>query len=298
MSKPVIIIYHDNCVDGFAAAWVANKYWFGKHEIKLRPAKYGEEPPYELCKDAIVMVVDFSYPREKLLQLDSIAFDLTVIDHHKSAFEDLTGLNKADIRPTLVQGLPSFCVFDMEKSGAGLTWDTLFQGQPRPVFIDYVEDRDLWRWELPGSKAVNAYIGVVERTLEEYDKLAAATWSQMVSWGSGGLMQLEYYAQQTAKLGRSIELFEPGQLVWCVNCSPVGVSEVCDYHLKRLDMPEVIVMGWYINEGKLLCSLRSLQNTDVSAIAKSFGGGGHKNAAGFKLELPDPFLNKLLGVEL
>lgn len=35
------------------------------------------------------------------------------------------------------------------------------------------------------------------------------------------------------------------------------------------------------SEGKVRCSLRSNGNYNVSAIAKVFGGGGHKNAAGF-----------------
>jgi hypothetical protein len=43
---------------------------------------------------------------------------------------------------------------------------------------------------------------------------------------------------------------------------------------------------WYINkEGKCICSLRSNGDYDVSAIAKAFGGGGHKNAAGFEVDI-------------
>jgi nanoRNase/pAp phosphatase (c-di-AMP/oligoRNAs hydrolase) len=36
-------------------------------------------------------------------------------------------------------------------------------------------------------------------------------------------------------------------------------------------------------------SLRSVGDFDVSEIAKSFGGGGHKNAAGFKVPRSHPF---------
>jgi phosphoesterase RecJ-like protein len=35
-------------------------------------------------------------------------------------------------------------------------------------------------------------------------------------------------------------------------------------------------------EGMLRCSLRSKGAVDVAQIARSFGGGGHKTAAGFK----------------
>ncbi|RME92608.1 MAG: hypothetical protein D6767_02820 [Candidatus Hydrogenedentota bacterium] len=39
------------------------------------------------------------------------------------------------------------------------------------------------------------------------------------------------------------------------------------------------------DDGCMKCSLRSIGDVDVAAIAKVFGGGGHKNAAGFKTNL-------------
>ena len=36
------------------------------------------------------------------------------------------------------------------------------------------------------------------------------------------------------------------------------------------------------DDGQLKCSLRSIGNIDVNKMAATFGGGGHKNAAGFK----------------
>ena len=45
-------------------------------------------------------------------------------------------------------------------------------------------------------------------------------------------------------------------------------------------------------DGVLRCSLRSKGNIDVATIAKAFGGGGHKTAAGFKSELPFESMEK------
>ena len=43
---------------------------------------------------------------------------------------------------------------------------------------------------------------------------------------------------------------------------------------------------WYVSQdNKVKCSLRSNGDYDVSAIAKAFGGGGHKNAAGFETDI-------------
>ena len=43
---------------------------------------------------------------------------------------------------------------------------------------------------------------------------------------------------------------------------------------------------WSIDkDGQCKCSLRSNGEYDVSAIAKAFGGGGHRNAAGFTTDI-------------
>ena len=39
------------------------------------------------------------------------------------------------------------------------------------------------------------------------------------------------------------------------------------------------------DDGQLKCSLRSIGDIDVNKMAATFGGGGHKNAAGFKAKL-------------
>jgi hypothetical protein len=45
-------------------------------------------------------------------------------------------------------------IFDMNRSGAGLAWDYFQPMTSRLRFIDYLEDRDLWRFR-PG--AADAY---------------------------------------------------------------------------------------------------------------------------------------------
>jgi hypothetical protein len=54
---------------------------------------------------------------------------VTLIDHHKTALEDLAGL-------------PSLHTFtDLERSGATLAWDYLFPDKPRPLLLGHIEDR-------------------------------------------------------------------------------------------------------------------------------------------------------------
>jgi nanoRNase/pAp phosphatase (c-di-AMP/oligoRNAs hydrolase) len=51
------------------------------------------------------------------------------------------------------------------------------------------------------------------------------------------------------------------------------------------DVDLAVGIQFLLDENKFVCSLRSLNKTDCSAIAKEFGGGGHPNAAGFALDL-------------
>lgn len=50
--------------------------------------------------------------------------------------------------------------------------------------------------------------------------------------------------------------------------------------------------------GVLRCSLRSKGDIDVASIASEYGGGGHKNAAGFKTTLPLDEVEKKVLVDL
>ena len=150
-----VCIYHGGCPDGFTAAWAAKQAY---PDAELVPGYYGAPPPDVGGCD--VLIVDFSYPRPVLIEMEMVASRLRVYDHHKTAEADLEGL--------------SFCVFDMERSGAGLAWDELVGGE-RPWLIDYVEDRDLWRFALPDSKAVAAWVMAQPYSLDGWDALSLAS---------------------------------------------------------------------------------------------------------------------------
>ena len=162
-----LIIYHGHCYDGFSAAWVAQKY-FNEHEelleqdaggairgVDFHAAAYETEPPDVKGKD--VFILDFSYPRKTLIKINLEAKSLLVLDHHMRAEINLKGLD--------------FCVFDMKRSGAGMTWDHFFPGKPRPLMLNRIEDRDLWVFKFDDTKPAQAYAGIVPMTFEAWDKL-------------------------------------------------------------------------------------------------------------------------------
>lgn len=254
------IIYHGNCNDGFCAAWAA---WKKYSDAEFIAAQYGTPPPD--VKGHGVYILDFSYPRETLLNLENASEGLRVLDHHKTAQADLDGL--------------TFCEFDMERSGAALAWDYFHPGMARPWIVEAVQDRDLWRWALPSSKEMNAAITTWPRDF--------AWWENQLNWGetahkaaiTEGVAILRYIDQYTDEMcarARTVE-FESYQ-VPCVNVPYKGISEV----VGKLAETAPFALGWAQEaNGNFVYSLRSRGDFDVSAIAKKYGGGGHKNSAGF-----------------
>lgn len=261
-----LVIYHAGCVDGFTAAWCAWLH-FGRN-ADLVAAHYGDVPPDVTGRN--VRIVDFSYPRETLLAMRHAASELRVLDHHKTAQADLVGLD--------------FCTFDMNRSGAGLAWDELLGPlMARPALVDYVEDRDLWRWVLPDSRVISAYIATVDRDLSIWSRLAAELDESLDVAAAKGAVALRVVDQYVDSVST-----RPGRTTLAgVDVPIVNTTFATSELVGKLAESAPFAVGWFERgDGKIVYSLRSrgAEGADVSAIAKQFGGGGHRNAAGFTVD--------------
>lgn len=269
-----VVIYHAHCSDGTTAAAIALDA-LGK--CQLIDATYGEECPIEELHGKDVLIVDFSYPRETLERIHAVAKSLLVLDHHKTAAEALAGLPYAH--------------FDMERSGAGMTWDHLYPGEPRPYLVTHVEDRDLWRFANGNTKAFCAAFQFDQAAcaLPE-DKVAQAQlmlhmdeadYLKMVSEGSMLVESEARIVENICQQAYPLELL--GTEFMCVNAPGVYASEGGNYLVRTYGKPAAV---WYTDGHEVKVSLRSRDDlTDVSDIARAFGGGGHRNAAGFRAGL-------------
>lgn len=255
-----LVIYHGNCPDGFCAAFIASKKF---PDSELVPATYGHPPPNVHGRD--VLMVDFSYPRAVMLDMRDAATNLQVLDHHKTAEVELQRLD--------------FATFDMNRSGAALTWDTLFPNQTRPWYVDYVQDRDLWRWALPNSKDVSAYIMALPHDLDEWAILDSIPLDLVMLSGKSIRAHIRGYVANIVAQKRRGKL--SGFTTDVVNAAYTNISDVCD---ELCNSGAEIGCGWFERgDGQMQFSLRSRGDVDVSAIAKEHGGGGHKNASGFQM---------------
>jgi oligoribonuclease NrnB/cAMP/cGMP phosphodiesterase (DHH superfamily) len=268
--KNIVCIYHGDCIDGFTAAWAVWRK-FG-NQAEYIPARYGDAPPDVTHKD--VIIVDFSYKRSVLEEMHRKAEHIIVLDHHKTAEKELYGLD--------------FAHFDMGRSGAGLAWDQYhtfpIARTHRPWLVNYVEDRDLWKFLLPGSKEANAWIGVQKRTsFEDWDRLDSDGLQRAIESGRAVLTALDRYVEEMSAIVQKVTIC--GSHMPIVNAPYINISEL----LQKLAEKEAFSVGWYQRaDGKFVYSLRSSATSavDVSDIARIYGGGGHKNSAGFLSELP------------
>ncbi len=280
-SRP-LILYHASCPDGFCAAWVAHRIL--GDDADYLPVQYGQEPPDVTGRQ--VYILDFSYKRSVLEAMSRNAESIIVLDHHKTAKEELETIGRDPLSGYLAGGKTLLCVFDMNKSGGRLAWEhfctdprSSWANCPVPWLVEYTEDRDLWRWKLPESKEINAALASWPRTFAEWDKLAFDT-TAVPYFAEQGAAILRYQSGLVdAAVANAVETELAGHKIKAVN-STVLLSEIAGELAK--DRP--FGAAYFIRgDGKKQWSLRSRDGgVDVSQIAKQFGGGGHRNAAGFE----------------
>ena len=132
------VLYHANCTDGAGAALAA--FIAMGDTAEYIPVQYGYPPPMYGPSD-IIYIVDFSYPRSVLMDMADRVSMVVVLDHHKTAKADLEGLEHDNMK----------VFFDMNKSGAVLTWEYFHPDRPTPLLFNHIQDRDLWKFERQGS---------------------------------------------------------------------------------------------------------------------------------------------------
>tara|TARA_Y100000034_G_scaffold103615_1_gene129402 strand:- start:865 stop:1794 length:930 start_codon:yes stop_codon:yes gene_type:complete len=257
-----VIIYHADCSDGFGAAYAAWKLLGNRAEYYA--CKHGSPPPDVSGK--VVAILDFSFDNTTTKKMIEDSEGLIVIDHHKSAIVELHDISNTH--------------FDMTKSGAMLSWEFFHPGKEPPKFIRYIQDRDLWKWELEYSKEFSAAFDMVPFDFEEFEKFEDdSVFDDAAKRGSYILAYSKTVIKKVCEKASSRKYNDLDVLV--VNSSH-WMSEIG----ARLSPDCDFAIIWYYDHEDLniKVSLRSFHEyVDVSEIAKRFGGGGHKKAAGFQL---------------
>jgi oligoribonuclease NrnB/cAMP/cGMP phosphodiesterase (DHH superfamily) len=274
MNKP-LVIYHGNCLDGFGAAYAAERYFSAKGiGAEYFAASHGEPMPE--CVGREVYLVDFSYKRQQMKQLCTLAQKVTVLDHHISAQEDLDGLEAEHDNLEVV--------FDMSRSGAVITWE-YFHQEPVPELLLHVQDQDLWIFDLEGTRDINSALMSYPFEFDFWHELVQSPDRFKTLLHEGMAINRFRREMIDGHKKRAVVGRIAGYDVPIVNCPRSIVSEL----VGELAEGHAFAAGYQDKGNKRSWSLRSSRNggEDVAKVAELFGGGGHKNAAGFGTTLPE-----------
>ena len=315
--KP-LVIFHANCADGFAAAFAT---WLVLgDEAEYVPMQYGKidfdfeggffnlgsneaDNPCTFIAGRDVYILDFSFPRPIMDAIFRNAKKVVWLDHHKTAFEMWCGGIPEDGYYTCSIGGVNqnhFIRLHNEKSGAVLAWEYFHPGTEVPLFIKHIDDYDRWVFAIEGTKEFN-------KALWSNTPWSFNGWKNAFLNAPGSdfpyLNIGVFYTEGAAILrahNQNVQTVVKGAARKCTlwvtdpayrvidhglaaNCPPHLTSDVGH---ELASQSETFGLLWYIDKDHACrCSLRSNGDYDVSAIAKAFGGGGHKNAAGFTIDI-------------
>ncbi len=273
-----LVIYHADCLDGLGAAWSA----FCKlgNQCRYVPAHYGDAIP-NFAMGSRIYILDYSYPPELLMDALRTAGQIILIDHHVTAMEQYSLFFKTQKLPKNLS-----INFDLSHSGCVLTWQYFFHGEPIPDILQYIEDRDLWRFKLEGTREITT--ALYEKMPINFEDMARLDLSELLSVGR---IQLKQFTGMVNRLAKSQHhVFIAGHMGLGVNAPSVFSSDLGQVLAEKSG---TFGMTYHYDgkKSRWNFSLRSMGEFDVGQLATGFGGGGHKNAAGFTLK-NNPFILK------
>lgn len=258
-----VCIYHGNCADGFAAAWVFRKAFGEDHTF--HPAVYQDPPPE--VEGKTVTILDFSYKRPIMEKILERAHSVTILDHHKTAIEDLAGL-------------PLAGRLDVSRSGCMLAWEMFFPNEPPPPLLLHIEDRDIWRFALAKTREIQANVFSYPYDFQVWDELMASNVEHIAREGSA--IERKHFKDIDELIGVVTRRMVIGGHNVPVANLPYTLTSDAGHKLAKGE--PFAACYWDTPQGRVF-SLRSTDDgVDVSEVAKQYGGGGHRNASGFRIE--------------
>jgi len=284
------ILYHGHCPDGFAAAFGAFKLLGDK--ATYTPLDHGPTLRAPDVTGKHVAILDFCFPSATIQEMKRTAASLIILDHHASAQKELMDLGE------------EYKVFDMGCSGATLSWLYFHAGKEVPLFLRYVEDKDIWRWAYKESEAFTAGYATVPQTFEALDALLARGEEGVEALIGSGRAILQYRnGVRDSHVARGVpaRLVAAPQFQASVVNGTTLASEIGNAMCQVPGVQLGVIWFWCHKTKSFSVSLRSDSDAvDVSLIAKQYGGGGHRRAAGFSFKGPsieDLFCKEEMGGE-
>jgi oligoribonuclease NrnB/cAMP/cGMP phosphodiesterase (DHH superfamily) len=270
------IFYHSADLDGICSAAILNQHYLGT--VFLHPINYGQDLPWQYIGfNDIVYVVDFSFPIPEMYRLQRECKKLIWIDHHKTAIDEHLSTSPC---------CPISGIREVGKSGCELTWTYMYPTVPMPGSVHLLGRYDVW--DHSDKDVLPFQFGMRELDLrpesrEWRDILADIGTDKIIETGT----HIHNYDIQTKRrtiAGGAFLSYIANKKV--LACNGSGGSELfADAPKTLLDEAEALVsFHWSGKSGLWEYGIYAApgKDVDVSEIAKLYGGGGHRQASGFK----------------
>jgi oligoribonuclease NrnB/cAMP/cGMP phosphodiesterase (DHH superfamily) len=292
------VIYHKRCFDGFTGFIILHK----SNTIKKNALIYPDVPstthlPPNI-KDKNIIIIDVAYKYDILKQIVRQAKYVTFIDHHVTISNDTYKLSKE------FDNLKVY--YDKNKSGATLTWSYFNHNKPVPLFIKYIEDNDIGKWEMKDvhnfmtALSVNYDPTPKEENLREWRKLFSVnTVKKLIKIGKTYSEYKNYLTTENSKrfsiqkfpsekiYDLHPELFKkPGEYtvaVYSGNPCP-SASDISKKIFENYKCDFFIAWVLNLDKKEYVLIFRS-KVVDVGEIAKIFNGGGHTLASAGSIKM-------------
>jgi len=274
-SRPVTVLYHKNCPDGYGSAYSAWKTF--KADANYIGYNYGDDIDLGLINNKEVYALDIALPIEQLLIVEKNANKFIWIDHHKTSVEivdkyfELTKDSIHDVRKNTN--------ISTRWSGAYLSWHYFNPYQNVPSFIKAIDDYDRWIFDKGYSKSFNKYL-YYDRpwSFQKWERYENP--DEFKKCVEIGIILLNNHSIEVENLVNQATGFIDidGYVAPVANVNKAYTSDVGN---KLAYKSGSFGVCYFITGDRVEVSLRSVGDFDVSLIAKKHGGGGHRNAAGF-----------------
>lgn len=277
------VIFHHNDPDGWCSAAIMFNAIGG--EKILREINYGKKIPWELVEygDKIYML-DFSLPMPDMFSLQAMVGkeNFVWIDHHVSAIKD-----------SIAQNFESLGLREVGKAACELCWEYAYPARSSaiPENVRMLGRYDVWdKSAWPDA----LYAMYALKSLSWFNIPSAPEWMGIIL----DKTSLAFIGAPIARYqdGVNIEICKRAAFetelcpdVWlqagyhAIACnSPMCNSMLFD-SIWDPDKHDIMLSFFVGSNGIYTVSVYSTKpEIDCSLIAKAFGGGGHKSAAGFQ----------------
>lgn len=299
------IFAHSHCTDGLVAASIMKYTLQMNHNVEPEVifVSYGKEQEAidkaNIDSNTTIYCVDFAFNKELTLELLRLAFKVYVLDHHKTANENLHDLKTH---------YNFYFIYDVDKSGASIVRDyckqhlnlyshiKLNQKEILNKVVAMVEDRDLWSFKLPMTKEFAEYVFAYIQP-NDIDKMSIILFKysfdnlkEICQMGETIMNYKDNIIEKKLKSYVPVYFHANNTKLLIINeTQPDLVSQLGNELCKKYNIPVCLynISGSeYSKEMKVNLSFRSMEHLEpVDVVARLFSGGGHSCAAGGECSL-------------